>query len=440
MNSELTEETILLPKNWSRSVRHSLLNVFGLVRISMLAGREYLINQGLTSTAHIHRLETEVALLREELRILGARMKRVHSQRRPQYSPIERMAILELRAMRGWNQVETARHFFISDDTIRAWLRRADDDSLLQTNSPVNRFPEFVRYTVQQIKLFCPTLGKVKIAETLARAGIHLGRTTVERILQEKPINEPEPKLKDNATCQIVSKYANHTWHADLTAVPISGGFWTNWIPKSLSQRWPVCWWQLHVVDHYSRRAMGFATFKSIPTSEEVTTALDKIIEQSQSKPKHIIVDKGCQFDCDNFKKVWCDKHTISIRFGAVGKHGSIAVVERFHRTIKDLLRQTIIPEEQSAFNNEVALTIEWYNEHRPHTTLNGKTPNEVYYSRPAANEQPRLEPRVRWPIDSPCAKPQVEVQGNPGDSIVLKIDCLAGRRHLPIIQTRQAA
>ncbi|MGY8771322.1 MAG: hypothetical protein ACKVH8_23150 [Pirellulales bacterium] len=99
MDNELTEETIPLPKNWSHSVRHSLLNVFSLLRMSMLAGREYLLNQGLNSTAHIQRLETEVALLREELRILGSRLKRVPSHRRPQYSPVERMAILELRAM-----------------------------------------------------------------------------------------------------------------------------------------------------------------------------------------------------------------------------------------------------------------------------------------------------------------------------------------------------
>jgi transposase len=70
---------------------------------------------------------------------------------------MERMAILQLRAIRGWNKSETSRHFHVSDDTIRQWLRRADDDALVQTQSPVNRFPDFVRYAVQQIKLFCPT-------------------------------------------------------------------------------------------------------------------------------------------------------------------------------------------------------------------------------------------------------------------------------------------
>ncbi len=50
---------------------------------------------------------------------------------------------------------------------------RAEDDSLVQTQTPVNQFPDFLRYAVQQIKLFCPTLGKGKISDALARAGIH---------------------------------------------------------------------------------------------------------------------------------------------------------------------------------------------------------------------------------------------------------------------------
>jgi hypothetical protein len=80
------------------------------------------------------------------------------------------MAILQLRAMRGWNKAETSRHFLVSDDTIRDWLRRVDADALVQTSPPVNRFPDVVRYAVQRIKHFCPPLGKLKIAEKLARA------------------------------------------------------------------------------------------------------------------------------------------------------------------------------------------------------------------------------------------------------------------------------
>jgi hypothetical protein len=120
------------------------------------------------------------------------------------------MAVTELRAMRGWSKAETARHFFVSDEAIRSWLRRADDDSLLQTTTPVNRFPDFDRYAVQRIKLFCPSLGKVKITETLARAGIHIGKTTVGRILKEKPVDSPDPTEDTSKCSRIVSKYPNH--------------------------------------------------------------------------------------------------------------------------------------------------------------------------------------------------------------------------------------
>ena len=88
----------------------------------------------------------------------------------------------------------------------------------------------------------------------------------------------------------------------------------------------------------------------------------------------------------------------------------------------------------------EISAIIRWYNEHRPHETLGGQTPNEVFFSREAANQQPRLEPRQHWPRGSPCAKPQVDIDGEPGDPIVLEIDCLDGRRHLPIIRARRAA
>jgi putative transposase len=434
-------ESLRLPRGWAKSVRNAILNVVGLVRIAMLAGREALIQNGDSLHARIHRLESELAMTREEVRIKDARMKRIAPHRRPQYTTVERMAILQLRAMRGWNKTETARHFFVSDDTVRAWLRRADDDSLVDTHTAVNRFPDFVRYAIQQIKLFCPTLGKAKIADTLARAGIHIGKTTVQRVLKEKPVNGLDPASDDpGKPCRIVSKYPSHTMHADLTAVPISGGFWTNWIPNAIWQRWPVCWWVLNVIDHYSRRSMGFAVFKSRPSSEQVTTALTRIMFVERIRPKHLIVDQGPEFDCDHFRDVWRKAMNILPRFGAVGKHGSIAVVERFHRTVKETLRQITVPEDQAAFERELRLIVDWYNEYRPHDTLGGKTPNEVYFSRPAANQQPRFEPRKRWPRGSPCASPQVAIEGEPGNPVILEIDCFHGRRHLPIIRARRAA
>jgi len=141
-----------------------------------------------------------------------------------------------------------------------------------------------------------------------------------------------------------------------------------------------------------------------------------------------------------HFENIWCKALNILPRFGAVGKRGSIAVVERFHRTLKEILRLITLPEDQVQYEREIGFIIDWYNEHRPHETLGGKTPNEVHFSRPPANEKPRIEPRPRWPRGSPCAKPQVDIDGAAGDPVIIEIACHEGRRHLPIIRARHAA
>ena len=61
-------------------------------------------------------------------------------------------------------------------------MRRLDEEGeagLVQLEEPVNKFPDFVAYLVRRLKLTCPALGKAKIAQMLARAGLHLGATTV---------------------------------------------------------------------------------------------------------------------------------------------------------------------------------------------------------------------------------------------------------------------
>ncbi len=82
---------------------------------------------------------------------------------------------------------ETADRFLLSPTTISSWMGRLDEggeSALVQAREPVNRFPDFVRYLVQWLKVMCPRLGKVKIAQILCRAGLHLGATTVGRMIK----------------------------------------------------------------------------------------------------------------------------------------------------------------------------------------------------------------------------------------------------------------
>ena len=59
-----------------------------------------------------------------------------------------------------------------------------------RSRRPANKFPEFVAHLVRTLKMTCPALGKVRIAQMLARAGLHLGATTVGRMLQWDPMKD----------------------------------------------------------------------------------------------------------------------------------------------------------------------------------------------------------------------------------------------------------
>ena len=78
--------------------------------------------------------------------------------------------------------------------------------------------------------------------------------------------------------------------------------------------------------------------------------------------------------------------------------------------------------------------------QYRPHMTLEGSTPNEVYFRRWPAKRLPRLEPRKQWPRRSRCAKPSALVAGQPGDRFSLEVGYHDGHRHLPVVSLRRAA
>jgi putative transposase len=400
---------------------------------------------GSRRNAECQRLEQELLLLREEMPIKDARMAHLLPHRRPHYPPVERMAILKLRAVRGWSLVQTARAFLVTEATIGSWMRRLDEQgpkALVALREPVNKFPDFVQYLVLRLRALCPTMGKVKIAQTLARAGLHLGATTVGRMLKESPGPAPveRPGVVGIKPRVVTARGPSHVWHIDLTTVPTASGFWVTWLPLSLPQRWPFCWWVAVIMDHFSRRVMGCSVTPKQPTGQAVRELLGQTTRRSNVRPRHLICDKGRQFDCAGFKR-WCRSREIRVRFGAVGQHGSIAVVERLILTLKEhCARWPLLPLRQKRFEHGLRCFAAWYNDFRPHTSLAGRTPNEVYERRLPAVRRPRYEPRRNWPRGSPCARPWALARNRPGAPLRLDVEFHAGRRHLPIVTLKRAA
>ncbi len=120
-----------LPTGWPGRIRSTILQTISLVQFSITHARSVASNS-LSAQVRLKqrndRLRQEVALLREELTIKDARMQQISAQRRPHYRPIDRLAILELRAARGWSLPQTARRLLVTPATVCNWMQRLDEE------------------------------------------------------------------------------------------------------------------------------------------------------------------------------------------------------------------------------------------------------------------------------------------------------------------------
>ena len=115
-----------LPKGWKKSIKSGMINALSLARY--VAGRTRgeaaeQTDSATRSGVQLDQYEEEITLLLEEIRIKDTRWNSIPAHQRPRYTPIERLAILEIRAARGWSLAQTAARFHVTAETISSWRR-----------------------------------------------------------------------------------------------------------------------------------------------------------------------------------------------------------------------------------------------------------------------------------------------------------------------------
>jgi transposase InsO family protein len=91
----------------------------------------------------------------------------------------------------------------------------------------------------------------------------------------------------------------------------------------------------------------------------------------------HAVTDQGPRFSGKYL--AWCERHGVKPRYGAVGQHGSLAVISRFFLTLKnEAMRVIVLPFSLDAMRAELVAFVHWHDA-RPHQSFGGRTPAEVY-------------------------------------------------------------
>ena len=222
--------------------------------------------------------------------------------------------------------------------------------------------------------------------------------------------------------------------------MPIAGGLWFSALPWSWPILWPFCWHVAAIGDHFSRRVVGFEVFRRAPSAADICHLIDTTVACTRRAPKYIISDQGCQFGEEYL--ACCESHGIQARFGAIGKSGSIALIERFWSTFKSAgMRKMLVPYGVVQMREDVRVFCLWYNGVRPHSSLGGATPDEVYFGVQPARDGPRFEPRKRFPQRTkPSASAPKAVRGRRGVKLELVAGTFEGRPHLPVVELRRVA
>ena len=130
------------------------------------------------------------------------------------------------------------------------------------------------------------------------------------------------------------------------------------------------------------------------PESEEIAGLVQSAVDR-YGTPAHFVTDRGPQFTGEAFVEKLLELGTMQ-RFGAIGQSGSIAIIERLWRTLKEMLDLKFRPPlSRRHLEDRVTVGLNYYATLRPHQGLAGATPAELYF---------RLTPITQLAISPPRA------------------------------------
>ena len=183
---------------------------------------------------------------------------------------------------------------------------------------------------------------------------IDLSHTTINKILRKhKLINPSKRKKKRIKYIRWQRKHPNSLWQIDHSDQKIEGK------------------WVVSVIDDCSRKSLAFVPVNRVTTEIVIGIIYDLI--KVYGKPKQILSDNGSAYGGKSKHSKFdhkCRKKGIGHIRSAIHSPTTCGKVERLFQTFK---------QEIKFCNNNPELWRMRYNHFRPHTSLNGKTPDEIY-------------------------------------------------------------
>jgi len=216
--------------------------------------------------------------------------------------------------------------------------------------------------------------GYRRITVELKRQGIKVNKKRVRRLMRVMGIQALPKAPRTSKGNKQHKKYPylladlnindnNHAWMTDITYLRLGKGFM----------------YLTAFIDVNSRYVVGWTLGNTLDT-EVCIEALNHALKRSTALPEIVNSDQGCQFTSELWTKTLLD-NGITISMTGKGRCLDNIYIERFWRSLKYeeiyLNDYDTVAELENAINQYIG----FYNNERPHQSLDYKTPAEIYFN-----------------------------------------------------------
>ncbi len=217
-----------------------------------------------------------------------------------------------------------------------------------------------------------PYYGARQMARYLRRRGYWVNRKRVRRLMQhmgltaiyQKPnTSKPHPqhRIYPYLLKGVAIENPNQVWCADVTYIPMRKGFL----------------YLVAIMDWYSRKVLSWRLSNTLD-ADFCCEALKEALS-THGKPVIFNTDQGSQFTSFEFTQILKDAE-IRISMDSKGRWMDNVMIERLWRSLKYECVYLHAFETGSEARKGIERWLRRYNEERPHSSLDDRTPYEAYW------------------------------------------------------------
>jgi putative transposase len=233
---------------------------------------------------------------------------------------------------------------------------------------------------MDELHLEHPFAGSRMLRDMLKREGHQIGRKHVATLMKKMGIEAlyQKPNTSRRHPAHPVYPYLlrnleinrpNQVFAADITYIPMKRGFV----------------YLFAVMDWASRRVLSWRLSNTLTTDFCIEAVQEAI--QRYGAPEIFNTDQGSQFTSLEFTQLLKD-HGIAISMDGRGCWRDNVFVERLWKSIKYEEVYLRAYETVSAARSGIGRYLEFYNSRRPHSALDGNTPDALYFASLPALQQ----------------------------------------------------